>query len=171
MWADNMRDFSRLLAYINNIVAGELMLMINRNHPIKLSHKEIKKAEIILSQYPYFNYLEQERKEELERLKSEVDDNIGGSRSSSSDSHVHENKLIKFSDDDVLNKIKRNRTAIESMLSHLEPYQKQIIELSYFQRFNQPNADRIASVANVSRATVFRYRNHFITHLYPQLKL
>lgn len=166
-----MRGFSRLLAYINKFKEGEVMLVINRNNPIKLNYQEIKKAEVLIAQYPYFNYLEKERRKEIRELSDRVDENIGGGKTSTADNHAHENNVIKFSDDDVLNKIKHNRKVIQDALSLLEPYQRVIIDLSYFQRFNHPSAVRIAEIASVSRATVFRYRNHFVTHLYPLLIL
>lgn len=167
MWADNMRDFSRLLAYINNIVAGELMLV----EPIKMNHTKTKQVEAILKQYPYFNLLERERRTEIEQSKGEIDENVGGGRSSFSENHAHENKAIKFSDDPIISTIRHNRSVIDKFMAQLDDYQITIVEMSYFQRFNRYDVVKIAKVANVSRATVFRFRKRFVAQLYTLLKL
>lgn len=146
------------------------MSVATRNNPIVLTDSEVREAEHVLSQYPYFSVLEKRRREEIQEAK-EVDENIGGGRSSSDTNHGHENSVIKVSDDAVIKSINHNREAIENALSELEPFQKRIIEMTYFQRFNKADAERIAMVANVGRTTVFRFRKDFITYIYPRLSL
>lgn len=164
---ENIRGFSRLLVYINHIVAGELMLV----EPIKMNHAKTKQVEAVLKQYPYFNLLERERRTEIEQSKGEIDENVGGGRSGFSENHAHENKAIKFSDDVIISTIRHNRATIDKFLSQLDDYQIKIIEMSYFQRFNRYDVVKIAKVANVSRATVFRFRKRFVAQLYTLLKL
>ncbi|MFT8911333.1 hypothetical protein [Leuconostoc pseudomesenteroides] len=139
--------------------------------PIKMNHEKTKQVEAVLKQYPYFNLLERERRTEIEQSKGEIDENVGGGRSSFSENHAHENKAIKFSDDVILSTIKHNRATVDKLMSQLEDYQKTIVEMSYFQRFNRYDVVKIAKVANVSRATVFRFRKRFISQLYTLLKL
>lgn len=146
------------------------MSVATRNNPIVLTDSEVREAEYVLSQYPYFSVLEKRRREEIQEAK-EIDENVGGGRGSSAANHGHESAVIKVSDDEVINSINHNRKTIESALSELEPFQKKIIEMTYFQRFNKPDAERIATVANVGRTTVFRFRREFITYIYPRLNL
>ncbi|WP_415609474.1 hypothetical protein [Leuconostoc pseudomesenteroides] len=146
------------------------MVSINKNYPITLTRKEIKEAEVILAQYPFFGFIEKQRIDEIKKFSSELDENVGGGRSSSSDNHAHENTAIRNADDKTINQIKHNRAVIEKMLSGLEEYEYRIISLSYFQRFNKPNLRSIANNTSVSISTVIRFRKKFITYLYPLLE-
>lgn len=141
-----------------------------RNRPVVLTESEVREAETILSQYPYFSVLEKRRREEIQEEKL-VDENIGGGRSSSSSNHGHENIVIRAAEDDIVQAIKHNQEVIDKAIDELEPFQKKIIEMTYFQRFNKPDAERIAAVSNVSRTSVFRFRKDFITYIYPRLSL
>ena len=167
MRADNMRGFSRLLAYINKFKEEELMLV----KEFKMNHEKSKQVEAVLREYPYFNLLEKERRTEIEQERAENDENIGGSRGSFGENHAHENKTIRFSDDEIISTIKHNRDVIKKTISQLDDYQKTIVQLSYFQRFNRYNAIKIGESVNVSRATVFRFRKRLLAHLYPLLIL
>lgn len=141
-----------------------------RNRPVVLTESEVREAETILSQYPYFSVLEKRRREEIQEEKL-VDENIGGGRSYSSSNHGHENIVIRAAEDDIVQAIKHNQEVIDKAIDELEPFQKKIIEMTYFQRFNKPDAERIAAVSNVSRTSVFRFRKDFITYIYPKLVL
>lgn len=129
---------------------------------------ETKKIERVLLEYPHFESIEKKRRTELQQ-NSHIDENIGGGRSSSASNHAHENMVIRYSEDELINRIKHNKNVIENALNQLEPYQQVIVKLSYFQHFNKPTAKRIATITNVSRATVFRFRQDFIAYIYQRI--
>lgn len=146
------------------------MSVKNRNHTISLTDKEAAQVENILSEYPFFTLMEKRRRQEIAEEK-ERDENIGGGRSSSASNHGHENIVLRYSEDEIINRIVTNKKVIDDALEKLDPYQQTIIKLSYFQRFNKPSAERIAEVAKVGRTTVFRFRSQFITYIYPRIEI
>ncbi|MGX7108337.1 DUF722 domain-containing protein [Facklamia miroungae] len=125
--------------------------------------------ECTLSEYPDYERLLRERKNEILYPYNEFqDENIGGSRSPKI-SNTTESKALSLVKDKQLNRIKFQKQAIEKCLDHSGRGVKEIIKMYYFTKPRVKTWEGIAQDVNFSRRQCINLRNNFFSRLADEL--
>ena len=120
--------------------------------------------------YDYHESLKRikERKEEI-LFSSSVDDNKGGANSARLPNSPTERIATMLVMDKRLRELERITEAIETVYRSLDDDRKKLIEIKYWRKPQLLTWEGIAQELNVSRATVFRWREEIVNTIAEKL--
>lgn len=110
-----------------------------------------------------------ERKEEILFSSSSVDENKGGANSARVPNSPTERIATMLVMDKRLRELERITEAIETVYHSLDSDRKKLIEIKYWTRPQILTWEGIAQELNVSRATVFRWREEIVNTIAEKL--
>ncbi|SFH68738.1 hypothetical protein [Pisciglobus halotolerans] len=132
-----------------------------------------KELEKMLAKYKW--YLKESKLIELaiRNPMREVDENIGGGKSSNQ--HVDESTLrtlIKLDEDETLNKYLSIGFAIEKTYAELPQYLQEAMTEFYINRHGtyRGHAKRVSAKLNIDVSTLYRWREKIVNSFYNNLK-
>mgnify|MGYP002404191379 CR=1 FL=1 len=121
--------------------------------------------------YDYHETLKRikERKEEILFSSSSVDENKGGANSARVPNSPTERIATMLVMDKRLRELERITEAIETVYQSLDTERKKLIRLKYWTKPQTLTWEGIALKLNVSRATVFRWREEVVNAIAEKL--
>ena len=108
------------------------------------------------------------REVELQAPWVKEDTNVGGSRSSQPGNPV-ENKYAFVLSDDELIRLDAIKEGIESVYAAADEDTQQIVDLLYFDKLNRYTLVKTAMETHISRSTIMRMRDKFLTAVLEEL--